>query len=1380
VAVSILGATFLGEADTHLAPRDRVVLSALAISFGAVVTTDQLADAIWGDAPPASATKVIQGCVMRLRRALSPSAIETTPRGYRLAVPADEIDAQHFARLVARGQEQLTLGEPDRAVFTLDVALELWRGDPLTDLGDWEPARAEAARLAELKKVAEELRIEALIEAGRFRDVLADAEALVHEDSLREHRWALLARVQYQAGRQAHALRTLHTARRVLGEQLGIEPGPELTELEHAVLNQDETLLIQRSAPASEKCPYRGMMPYDVDDAHGFFGRGPETEECLAQLAAVGVLVVVGASGSGKSSLIRAGVAAALRRDRRAVHIVTPGSRPAIALGDMADSREVVLVVDQAEEALTLCDDPVERTCFFDAVVAHASQAPVVVAVRADHLGDLSVHPDLARLIERGLHLVSAMAEEDLREAIMGPAHQAGLLFEPGLVDLLVGELEGQVGALPLLSHALRETWERREGRTLTVDGYQATGGIRGAVAQTAERLYENATEEQRPALRNMLLRLVTPSPEGEPIPGRATRSAIAPNGSSVALLEELIAARLVAADDGMVGLAHESLVRAWPRLRGWLTDDIEGQRILAHVSMVSQAWDAMGRPDSELYRGARLHETRAWREASSPQLTTLEQTFLDDSETLERREALTLERRTIQQARVNRRLRILLASSAVLLVGALVASTVAWRQTGRAERNARAADARRAGALALTVPDVDHGLLLAAAAVGLDESPATRSSLLAALSRTPQLQAANRLDEPLVALDVSPDGSLIAVGGPFRGVVFLDGHTLERVGEIAEPPIRLRFAPDGATLALGANEWTPVFPFVALDDEPLVLVNVATMAPVSPSLGGVPTGATIGPIAYSADGRFLVATFSPVPGDGGSPTQAMVWDVDDPVAPIAELDLEGHALESAVTADGSRLVVTETGPLGDLTLRTYEVATGESVASVSVGSPSLAASADGAVIATLEAQDAVLRNAATLEEVGRVREIAPAFGLRLSPDARFLAAVAPDNSVVVHDIEAGRVRDVLRGHAGQIWGVEFSPDAETVYTISLDRAVLAWDLGGSDRYIPKVAEFEPGAPAAALASVPSVHGDVGAVLTGSGVQLVDLATGEVTTTIAAGPQLLVRWDPNDPTNVYTADEAGWVRGWTTDGELTSQLQVDRSPVVAVDLTADGSRVLAVSPEGAWRVVEPGRADGVDQSGRVDDRVGGGALSPSGDSIALLTESREVVVVDTLTGLETRRTPIDFSPGSAAFSPDGRRLAVVGVAGEVGLLDPASGRWVREPAVAHTDLVRAVSFSVGGELFVTGGGDGRVGLWDGTTGEPLGSVVPGSQQSIVVPVVLDDGRTVLIGGADGVFHRWNSSTEHAVAQTCRIVGRALTPEEWLAAFGARARTDPCA
>ena len=336
---------------------------------------------------------------------------------------------------------------------------------------------------------------------------------------MRERRWGLLALAQYQGGRQGDALQTLQQARRVLVDELGLDPGDDLVALEQRHPQPGPFPRRRRGTLRDRsECPYLGLVAYGVVDATAFFGREDVTAACLHRLDQARVLAVVGPSGSGKSSLARAGVAAALERDGRVVHVLTPGSHPMSALSGAPTRPGTVLVVDQCEEALGVEEGSPESAEFFAALVEFAQRHPLVLTLRADRLGDLSPHPDFARLVESGLYLLGPMAEPDLRRAIEGPAAQAGLRLEPGLVDLLVREVAGEPAALPLLSHVLRQTWRHREGGTLTVQGYAATGGVREAVAQSAEGVFRGLDPAHQAMLRDLMLRLVTPDEGGDPV----------------------------------------------------------------------------------------------------------------------------------------------------------------------------------------------------------------------------------------------------------------------------------------------------------------------------------------------------------------------------------------------------------------------------------------------------------------------------------------------------------------------------------------------------------------------------------------------------------------------------------------------------------------------------------------------------------------------------------------------------------------------------------------------------------------------------------------------------------------------------------------------
>ena len=261
------------------------------------------------------------------------------------------------------------------------------------------------------------------------------------------------------------------------------------------------------------------------------------------------LLLVVGPSGSGKSSLVRAGIVPAMARAGHPASVVTPGTDPLAALTTAIAGLYPggLLVVDQLEEVFANDADREVTREFLDRLAARVEAGTRVVAtLRADYLGWLAESPELSRLAERGLLLLTPLTEDELREAIEEPARLVGLILEPGLVDVLVRDVAGAPGGLPLLSHALAETWEHREGNVMTVDGYRATGGIHSAVAQSAERLYDSLTPPDRDVLRTVLLRLVTPTPAGEPVVARVPTRVFAGSPDAPRLLDLLVRSRLV------------------------------------------------------------------------------------------------------------------------------------------------------------------------------------------------------------------------------------------------------------------------------------------------------------------------------------------------------------------------------------------------------------------------------------------------------------------------------------------------------------------------------------------------------------------------------------------------------------------------------------------------------------------------------------------------------------------------------------------------------------------------------------------------------------------------------------------------------------------
>jgi DNA-binding SARP family transcriptional activator/WD40 repeat protein len=781
-----------------------MALTVLVVLRGQVVAPDRFVEALWGEHPPASWAKQVQICVGRLRKALGTAAIETVSGGYRLAVDDDDLDVVRFEALVTRARRLRAAGEADRSASSYARALALWRGPPFGETDGWTPARIEASRLEELRRTAEEEWLDARLTAGEHREVAVEAEALATAEPLRERRWALLALARYRCGRQADALEALRSAKRTLDDQLGLDPGAELVRIEAAILRQDPSLsAVPPPATVSDACPYKGLAPYDSADADAFFGRDPEVAACLDRLRSSPLLVVAGPSGSGKSSLVRAGVVPALRRRGRAAVVFVPGQDPEAALADAVASVDdpAVLVVDQFEEvfALGAQSEAIRRFCRRLAEYARDRDA-VVIAVRSDHLGGLGGDAAFSRLVEQGLHLVTPLVGDLLREAIEKPAALAGLRLEAGLVDVLVRDCEGEPGALPLLSHALAETWRRRDGNVLTVEGYRASGGIQGAVARSADRLYDSLPPEQRAMLRSVLLRLVTTSPGGVPVRTPIPSRNLLGDAERERVVALLVHSRLVTAEQDSFEVAHEALVRAWPRLQAWLEDDTAGQRILQHLGASADGWESLGRPATELYRGARLDTALEWQDATEPDLTQLERAFLEASAEQAASESRLLAERARREARHNRRLRAALAAASVLLLVSSLAGVVAvrGRQDARTQRDAAriARDDAELEALvnrSLGLRSTDHSVAALLAVEAFRRQPDARSwsALLSTFTAAPNFLGHRYLPGGCLAGDVVP--------GTTTAVVALDDGQLE-VHDLGGGELDRRFpSPDTA-----------------------------------------------------------------------------------------------------------------------------------------------------------------------------------------------------------------------------------------------------------------------------------------------------------------------------------------------------------------------------------------------------------------------------------------------------------------------------------------------------------------------------------------------------------------------------------------------------
>ncbi|MFL6120891.1 caspase, EACC1-associated type, partial [Actinophytocola sp.] len=478
----------------------------------------------------------------------------------------------------------------------------------------------------------------------------------------------------------------------------------------------------ERVPPADLPCPYPGLEAFRVEDSAHFFGREDGVEQLLAAVAGPDPVVLVGASGVGKSSLLRAGLLAALERRFEAgedvpwpaVLLPAPGPSPMSTLAErwaavtgrpLAEVRAELdagrfpgsacrlLVVDQFEEVFTRSEDGAERAAFVDLLLS-AAAPKVVLSVRADHYGSCLAHPSLERAIARGQLTLTPMREEALRAAVERPAAAVGLTVEDGLTDRLVldlreGGADGSTVALPFLAHALRGTWSRREGTRLTLAGYHDTGGIWSAVATTTDELYASLDALGRRALRQLLLRMVHVTPDAVALRHRVPAAVLLEGLSdpqrqaTVRVQERLAEARLITVDESTAQISHEALLTAWPQLRGWIDEDRATLLLRQQLEAAADAWDKAKRHRDFLARGERLRGLRAVAKAQP--LRELDKRFLAASKRV-------AEKERAEELRRARLLRRLLRAAVIALCVALAAGGAAGYQWFEAESQRSAA----------------------------------------------------------------------------------------------------------------------------------------------------------------------------------------------------------------------------------------------------------------------------------------------------------------------------------------------------------------------------------------------------------------------------------------------------------------------------------------------------------------------------------------------------------------------------------------------------------------------------------------------------------------------------------------------------------------
>ena len=1068
-----------------------------------------------------------------------------------------------------------------------------------------------------------------------------------------------------------------------------LRPGELALQRERARRTRQQLDAPLDAGSRSVACPYKGLEAFQPGDAALFFGREDQVDQVLDRLLAARFLAVIGPSGCGKSSFVRAGLVAAItevsEQDGAPVRtvVLTPGEHPLDELarqisGVAADgallraddwrtdpqrlarvTRDagpggLVVVIDQFEELFTQCAVRADRHSFVDALLATwrdpASSVSVILTLRADFYGHLTEFPELADAVCTHQELLRPMMRRDLLRAIEQPAELCRLQLQPGLAQTMLDDLEDEPGALPLLSHALLETWAQREVTTLTIGGYRRVGSVRGAIAQTAESTYQCLVEGDQAIARSIFLRLTDVGDGTEPTRRRVERADIGAPGHSSGtvdlVLNRLAEARLLTIEQDTVVLAHEALIRHWHRLRGWIEADRDNLLLHRRLTDAAREWDALQREPAALYRGARLSAAREWAIDHNDELSGLEHDFLDASQASEQR--------------ATRRLRVLAAGLATLAAIAMGLAVVAGVQRNSAQR--QSAETRRQAATATSLaltglaveplktrPDISLGLAFEAyRAAPLEEAgSATARALLAARQSGSRGVIVGR--GAVFDIAFSPDGSTLAsVGDDDGSIVLWDPATRAFVGRLVSDSstiIDIAFSRSGKTLASAG------------DDGTILIWDVATRSQLVRLAGDEGPPGVVSSVAFSRDGELLA-----------SATENGTVSLWNPQTGKPLDSLEGHAAPVAGVAFSPR------------------------------GTTLASAGADGLV---------VLWNAATRKPLGElVGHSNGVTAVAFSPDGKSLASASDDNTIVIWDVETQAPRQTLTGHTDSVYAVTFSPDGETLASAGADNTVRLWDPATGRALLRRTGHahevtgiaFSPDGRTLA-----SAGGDDDTIRLWNPA----MRTQRARLTGHSRPVNAVAFAPNDSGVLASGSVDGTVLRWNPAARTPSRIvTTHHAKVEAVAFSPDGATLASTSYDGTIRLSNPDTGALLARLGSHTGPLNDVAFSPDGrilvtggsDGMVQLWDVRTRAARGRLSGHTNEVTAV-------AFSPNATLLASASDDNTIRIWDPVA-RAPRGRLVGHTGAVNAIAFSSDGRTLASAGDDGSIRLWDPVAPDP--------------------------------------------------------------------------
>jgi WD40 repeat protein len=1133
----------------------------------------------------------------------------------------------------------------------------------------------------------------------------------------------------------------------------------------------------------STRPPYPGLLAFDDADAAIYFGRDDDIRRLIERLNArraqggAKLVAVLGASGSGKSSLLRAGVLPRLKRDRRN-WIALPPFRPqlhpldelaqsvTIALGSGANWRhwrdsfaakdlthtlsdlardlraargsneaQILITVDQAEELFGAAEKTAADKFLEVLSAMQDERLPflVVMTLRSDYLGQLQQASALTAAFEE--FSLKPMPLERLRDIIGGPARVAGLTVDDSLVSAAMNDAATD-DALPLLAFALRELYDRfGQKKHLTLEAYKALGDdaahlspLENAVRRKADEVLAAAkpSAEDLQALKEAFVpAMVRVNPEGEYVRRPARFDALPAKARP--LIERLAKARLLIiqkeSDATMVEVAHEALLRKWPLLRGWLDEEREFLIGKDQLEQDLLDWGKV-RADEKteaLLSGLKLTRARTWLVEKPLQLSEGERRFIQASITHHEGEAARRERfrRRVQQASV---------AAALVLAVALAGAIWEWRNAKVQEATAESRELAAQSEQALGHGDLDLALQKAVAAA--ERSPTGEAEYaLRTVLEGPLDHLILRKSGPAHVAAFSPDGKSIvttAEGNTARVWDADTGKLLATLTGHTGPVNHASFSPDGNRVVTASQDATARVwdaqsgNLVATLSWPNVEVRVA---------------------AFSPDGQRIVTA--------GTDNTARVWDSQSGALLVT---LSGHSAvvyDAAFSPDGTRVVTAS----DDHTARVWDAATGHSLATLTGHTNSVdcaSFSPDGTRIVTAS-QDFTARvwDAATGHLLATLKGHGGAvYDAVFSPDGKSIVTAGADNTARVWEADSGTEVTTLTGHTAEVRQATFSPDGKRIVTASEDATARVWDvesglllatLGGNIGVVYD-ASFSPDGDRILTASNDGTarvwDADIGhpsAILTGH--------SGMVTDAAFSG----------DGTRIVTASQDTTARVWDAEkGHPLFTLSGHTRWVYSAAFSPDGKRIVTASLDGTARVWDAGTGQLLATLTGHTNQVYRVAFSPDGSRVVTASKDRTGREWDAGSGrlLATLAGHTD-EVLDAAFSPDGKLIVTASADHTARVWDATSGRLL-VTLTGHTDGVSKATFSPDGKRIVTASYDRTARVWDPESGRLLATLT-GHSATVNDAEFSPDGNRIVTASSDRTARVWDTETGHPLA-----------------------------